>query len=308
MFTKVSLDAGTAVLAKGFPAVCIFVNDTADEETLRVLQRGGTRLIALRCAGFNNVDLKAADDLGMTVVRVPRYSPYSVAEHVVALIQTLNRKIHRAYNRVREGNLALDGLLGFDLHGKTLGILGTGLIGCVLAKIMHGFDCRLLGCDPYENDDFRRLGSYVSMEELLAASDIISLHCPLTPQTRHLIDGRALQLIKPGCMLINTSRGALVDTQAAIDALKQGRLGALGLDVYEEEADLFFEDLSNHVIQDDVFARLLTFPNVVITGHQGFFTQEAIEQICETTLANVTAFDQGHDLPNRVSREMLAAG
>lgn len=306
MFTKVGLDATTAVLANGFGAVCIFVNDQAGADTLRMLHEGGTRLIALRCAGFNNVDLKAADELGLTVVRVPRYSPYAVAEHVVALILVLNRRIHRAYNRVREGNFALDGLLGFDLHGKTVGILGTGLIGRVLGRIMAGFGCRVLGCDPFENDEFRQLGSYVSQDELLAQSDIISLHCPLTPQTHHLIDNAALQQVKPGCMLINTSRGALIDTVAAIEALKQGRLGGLGLDVYEEEADLFFEDLSNQVLQDDVFARLLTFPNVVITGHQGFFTEEAIRQIAETTLANVTAFETGGELENRVSSAQVA--
>jgi len=308
MYTKASLDAHTAVLADGFPAVCIFVNDEADRDALRVLHRGGTRLIALRCAGFNNVDLAAASELGISVARVPRYSPHAVAEHVVALIQALNRKIHRAHNRVREGNMALDGLLGMDLHGKTVGILGTGLIGRVVARIMNGFGCRVLGYDPYENDEFRQLGTYVSLERLLAESDVITLHCPLTPQTHHLINHEALGHVKPGCMIINTSRGALIDTVAAIDALKNGRIGALGLDVYEEESDLFFEDLSNQVIQDDVFARLLTFPNVIITGHQGFFTREAIEQIAETTLANVTAFERGETLENQVSRELLAAG
>jgi D-lactate dehydrogenase len=231
-----------------------------------------------------------------------------VAEHVVALIQSLNRKIHRAYNRVREGNMALDGLLGMDLHGKTVGILGTGLIGRVVARIMNGFGCRVLGYDPTENDEFRQWGQYVDLEQLLADSDIITLHCPLTPQTHHLINQEALGRVKPGCMIINTSRGALIDTVAAVDALKKGRIGALGLDVYEEESDLFFEDLSNQVIQDDVFARLLTFPNVIITGHQGFFTKEAIEQIAETTLANVTSFERGEKLENQVSRELLATG
>jgi D-lactate dehydrogenase len=241
------------------------------------------------------------------VVRVPAYSPYAVAEHTVGLILTLNRKIHRAYARVREGNFSLDGLLGFDLHGRTVGVIGTGKIGAVVARIMKGFGCQLLAYDPFPNPDCERLGvQYVSLQSLFTASDIVTLHCPLTPETHHLIDAQALGQMKSGVMLINSGRGALIDTQAVIEALKSGQIGYLGLDVYEEEADLFFEDLSDKVIRDDVFARLLTFPNVVITGHQGFFTEEALKSIAETTLANITAFEQGQGAMHEVSAERVA--
>jgi D-lactate dehydrogenase len=284
----------TAPLASGFAAVCAFVNDQLDAEVLQTLAEGGTRMVALRSAGFNHVDLAAAERLGITVARVPAYSPYAVAEHAVALILALNRRTHRAFNRVREGNFALDGLLGFDLRGRTVGIVGTGKIGTVFARIMHGFGCRLLAADPYPNAECERLGvRYADFDELYAESDIVALHCPLTPETHHLIDADAFRRMKQGAMLINTSRGALVDTLAAIDALKSGKLGYLGLDVYEEEADLFFEDLSDQVLHDDVFARLLTFPNVLITGHQGFFTEEALRRIAETTLGNLSAFESG---------------
>lgn len=294
VFLEPRLIQETAALAEGFPAVCIFVNDVANAEVLEALAKGGTRLIALRCAGFNNVDLAAAKRLGITVARVPAYSPYAVAEHTVGLMLTLNRKFHRAFNRVREGNFALDGLLGFDFHGRTVGVVGTGKIGAIVARIMQGFGCRVLAYDPYPNAEVTALGvPYVSLPELFAAADVVTLHCPLTPDTRHLIDAAALQQMQPGVMLINTSRGALVDTVAVLDALKAGQIGYLGLDVYEEEADLFFEDHSQALIQDDVFMRLLTFPNVVITGHQAFFTQEALQNIAETTLANVTAFATG---------------
>lgn len=288
-FFEHRLNAETAALAAGHACVCAFVNDDLSAPVLARLSAGGTRLIALRSAGYNHVELKAAARLGLTVVRVPAYSPYAVAEHAVALILTLNRKMHRAYNRVREGNFSLDGLLGFDLHGKTVGVVGTGKIGQVFAGILRGFGCRILAHDPYPSGPLE----YVSLNRLLAESDIVSLHCPLTPETRHLINQDAIALMKPGVMLINTSRGALVDAQAAIAGLKSGRLGSLGLDVYEEEADLFFEDLSNEVLQDDVFARLLTFPNVVITGHQAFFTREALDNIVGTTLDNVSAFAAG---------------
>jgi D-lactate dehydrogenase len=255
------------------------------------------------------VDLKAAAELGITVARVPAYSPYAVAEHAVGLILTLNRHFHRAYARVREGNFALDGLLGFDLHGRTVGIIGTGRIGTIFARIMGGFGCRLLGVDPFPRDEATELGvRYVALDEALHESDIIALHLPLTPHTRHLIDARALDRMKDGVMLVNTSRGAIVDTRAVIASLKSGKLGSLGLDVYEEEADLFFEDLSNTVIQDDVFARLLTFPNVLVTGHQGFFTREALANIAETTLANVTAFETGSGTLERVTAEEVTAG
>lgn len=293
-FFQPHLDASTIALAAGFPAVCVFVNDSLDAAVLRELAANGTRLIALRCAGFNNVDLDAARKLGLTVARVPAYSPHAVAEHTVGLILSLNRKIHRAFNRVREGNFALEGLLGFDLHGKTAGIVGTGKIGLCVTRILAGFGCRLLVHDPYHDPECERLGAkYVSLDELWEQSDIITLHCPLTPQTHHLINAESLSRMKDGVMLINTSRGGLVDTPAAIDALKSGKLGYLGLDVYEEEGDLFFEDLSHTMIQDDVFSRLLVFPNVLITGHQAFFTHEALRNIAETTIENITAFETG---------------
>jgi D-lactate dehydrogenase len=296
----------TASLAEGFEVVCVFVNDQLDRLTLKSLARGGTRLIALRCAGFNNVDLVAAAELGIRVVRVPAYSPYAVAEHTLALILALNRKIHRAHNRVRERNFALDGLLGFDLHGRTVGIIGTGQIGQVVARILHGFGCQLLAFDPYPQDALTTLGvRYVELPELLARSDIVTLHCPLTPQTHHLINADSLSKMKAGVMLINTSRGALLDTRAVIDALKSGKVGYLGLDVYEEEADLFFENLSDEVIQDDVFMRLLTIPNVLITAHQAFFTRDAIRQISETTLQNISAFKHEQPLNNEITAEQV---
>lgn len=260
----------------------------------------------MRCAGFNHVDLIAARDLRLTVARVPAYSPHAVAEHTVALMLSLNRKIHRAYARVREGNFALEGLLGFDLNGRTVGIIGTGKIGAVVARIMNGFGCRLLAYDPSPDEACRGLGvRYTSLTDLYEQSHIITLHCPLTPETHHLIDATALDRMRSGVMLINTGRGALIDTQAVIAALKSGKIGALGLDVYEEEADLFFEDLSNRVIQDDLFSRLLTFPNVLITGHQGFFTQEAMARIAETTLDNLSDFEQGRALINEVRAEQV---
>lgn len=263
---------------------------------IHALAEAGVRLIALRCAGFNHVDLAAAAAAGISVARVPAYSPHAVAEHTVALMLTLNRKTHRAYNRVREGNFALDGLLGFDLHGKTVGIVGTGEIGAVVARILTGFGCTLLAHDPVRNPDCEALGvHYVGLDELLSVSDVITLSCPLTPQTHHLIDAAALARMKRGVMLINTSRGAVVDTEALIKELKSGTVGNVGLDVYEEEADLFFEDLSGSIIRDDLFARLLTFPNVLVTGHQAFFTHEALTAIADTTIANVTAFQRdGH--------------
>jgi D-lactate dehydrogenase len=294
VFFEARLNVVTAPLAEGFPAVCAFVNDQLDAEVLNALHEGGTRLIALRSAGFNHVDLATAAALGLRVARVPAYSPYAVAEHAVALILTLNRKLHRAYARVREGNFSLDGLLGFEVHGSTVGIIGTGKIGVAFARIMSGFGCRLLAHDPEPNAECEKLGvEYVELPTLFGASDIIALHAPLMPATVHLIDEDALGQMKDGVMLINTSRGALVDTRAVIRALKSGRLGGLGLDVYEEEEELFFEDFSDQVITDDVFARLLTFPNVVITGHQGFFTTSALQNIAETTIANITAFESG---------------
>ena len=300
------LTEATASLANGFPAICAFVNDQLSGPVLRALVEGGTRLIALRSAGFNHVDLAAAGELGITVTRVPAYSPYAVAEHAVGLMLALDRKIHRAYTRVREGNFALDGLLGFDLHGRTVGIVGTGKIGVVSARILNGFGCKLLAYDPYPNRECEALGvSYVELDRLLAESDIITIHCPLTPETHHLINGRALAQMKRGVMLINTSRGALIDTVAVVEALKTGHMGSLGLDVYEEEEALFFRDLSAQVIQDDVFTRLLTFPNVLITGHQAFFTREAMKHIAETTLASVTEFKRGVPCTNEVTAQQV---
>lgn len=309
VFLEPRLTPQTAALANGFEAVCAFVNDDVGADVLDVLASGSVRLIALRSAGFNNVDLAAAEHHGLTVARVPAYSPYAVAEHTVALILTLNRRIHRAHARVREGNFSLVGLLGFDLRAKTVGIVGTGNIGRVFARIMAGFECRLLASDPYANDACVALGvEYVSRARLFAEADIISLHCPLTPDTHHLIDADALAQMRDGIMLINTSRGALIDTSAVIDALKTGKVGALGLDVYEEEDALFFQDLSDRVITDDVFARLQTFPNVVVTGHQAFFTVEALEHIAQTTLANVSAFEHGRDDLHQVTAERSAPG
>lgn len=289
-FFETSLSPVTAKLAAGFPAVCLFVNDNANADALEVLAAGGTQFLALRSAGFNHVDLAAAARLGLTVGRVPAYSPYAVAEHAVALMLALNRKLVRANARVHENNFLLDGLMGFDMHGRTVGVVGTGQIGGVLAGIMRGFGCDLLAYDPQPRRDLAV--EYVAWEELLRRSDIISLHCPLVPATHHLIGDQALRSMKRGAMLINTSRGGLVDAAAAIRALKRGQLGYLGLDVYEEEAGMFFADLSEAVPQDDIFARLLTFPNVLITGHQAFYTRQALENIASTTLQNLTGFEK----------------
>lgn len=293
-YLEARLTPATASLASGAAAVCAFVNDDLHEPVLNALHAGGVRLIALRSAGFNHVDLPAAFALGLTVARVPAYSPHAVAEHTVAMMLSLNRKMHRAHARVREGNFSLDGLLGFDMCGRTVGIVGTGKIGTVVAKILSGFGCRILAYDVSPNPACAELGvHYRSLAELWAQSDIVSLHAPLTGDTRHIVDAAAIAQMKPGVMIVNTSRGALVDAAALIDGLKSGRVGYVGLDVYEEEEQLFFRDLSSHVIQDDVFARLLTFPNVLVTAHQGFFTKEALRAISETTLANVSAFEQG---------------
>lgn len=302
VFFEPRLTVNTAALAQGFPAVCVFVHDELDAATLTRLAQGGTRYIALRCAGYNNVDLTAADAAGLTVVRVPAYSPFAVAEHTVALILALNRRIHRAYNRVREGNFALDGLLGFDLHGRTVGVVGTGTIGIHVARLMRGFGCEIVAYDVRPHPEAAALGvRYVELEMLYRLSDIVTLHCPLTPRTRHVIDETAIAQMKPGVMVINTSRGALIETNAVIQGLKTGHIGYLGLDVYEEEGDLFFEDLSNLVLQDDVFARLLTFPNVLITGHQAFFTTQALEQIAQATLANLSELETSGVCHNRVA-------
>jgi D-lactate dehydrogenase len=302
------LEEVTAPLAEGHGGACVFVNDRVDAATIRQLAAGGTTLLVLRSAGFNHVDLDAAEEHGMTVARVPAYSPYAVAEHTVALMLSVERKIHRAHNRVREGNFALDGLLGFDLRNKRIGIIGTGKIGQIVARIMRGFGCSIRAYDPVRNDDVRDLGvRYVDLDTLFAECDVITLHCPLTPATHHLIDDEALSKVRPGVMIVNTSRGALVDTRAVIEALKDGRIGHLALDVYEEEGDLFFEDLSDRVIQDDVFSRLLTFPNVLITAHQAFFTEEALRNIAQTTLGNAAAFERGEPSGNEVRAEAVRA-
>jgi D-lactate dehydrogenase len=301
VFIESHLNSQTAPLAQGADAVCVFVNDVVDENSIHCLAKMGVKTLALRSAGFNHVNLNAAKNHQMSVVRVPAYSPYAVAEHALALILTLNRKIHRAYNRVREGNFSLEGLTGFDMHGKTVGVVGTGKIGQVFCKILLGLGCQVLAYDPHPNSDLKQQGvQYVGLSSLWPQSDIVSLHLPLTPETHHLVNATILAQMKQGAMLVNTSRGALVDTQAVIQALKIQQLGALAIDVYEEEGDLFFEDLSNQVLQDDVFTRLLTFPNVLITGHQAFLTHEALHNIAETTLTNLAQLAKGQTCPNQL--------
>lgn len=308
-FSEAPLRPDTARLANGHECVCVFVNDDAGAETLeRLAEETDVKLVALRSAGFNHVDLKAAEEQGIQVVRVPAYSPHAVAEHAVCLMMALNRKVHRAYNRVREANFALNGLMGFDMHGKTAGIIGTGKIGHCVAEILHGYGCRLVGFDPARNPECEKLGvEYMDLNALLKEVDLLSLHCPLTPETEHLIDEEALQLMKPGVQIVNTSRGAVVDTGAVIESLKSGKIGSLGLDVYEEEGDFFFRNLSDNVIQDDQLARLLTFPNVIVTGHQAFFTHEAMEGIVETTLANIRDVEENGRCENDVSAEQHAS-
>jgi len=302
VFLDARLTAETAGLAGAFPAICVFVNDHVDAQVLARIAAGGpgggaTRLVALRCAGFNNVDVSAARRLDVTVARVPAYSPHAVAEHTLGLMLMLIRKLHRATNRVREGNFSLDGLLGFELHGHTVGVVGTGRIGQTVVRLLSGFGARLLAMDPTPNPECVALGAtYVALPELLAQSDVVTLHCPLTANTRHIIDAAALARMKRGAILVNTGRGALVDAPALVGALKEGVLGGLALDVYEEEERLFFEDHSGDLLQDDVFARLLTFPNVVITGHQAFFTEEALQAISRTTLGNISDFQAGRPL------------
>lgn len=288
-FFKSSLNDKTVRLVHGFDVVCVFVNDNVDSAVITRLADSGVKLIALRCAGFNNVDLSACAESGIKVVRVAEYSPYAVAEHTFGLILTLNRKIHKAFNRVREGNFSLNGLQGFDLNGKTIGVIGCGKIGSQVARIANGFAMDVLIADPNPNLDVKNYGDFTDIDALIEKSDIVTLHCPLNDETFHLIDRETLDRMKTGSMLVNTSRGALVDTSAAIDQLKTGQLGSLAIDVYEEEAGMFFHDRSAAVLQDDVFARLLTFPNVLITGHQAFFTDEALTQIAETTVTSIDA-------------------
>lgn len=289
-FVSQKLDTLTAAQATGSAAICVFVNDDLSAPVLDTLAALGIKTIVLRCAGYNNVDIAHAKQLGFQLARVPAYSPEAVAEHCIAMILCLNRKLHKAYNRVRDDNFSLDGLMGFNLHGKTVGIIGTGRIGLTTAKILAGFGCNVLCVDPQPQATLPSAQCrYVELNELYQQADIISLHCPLTPDTFHMINPQSLALMKPGVMLINTSRGGLIDTKAVIEGLKSKLIGFLGLDVYEQEADLFFKDLSDHVIADEVFQRLLTFPNVLITGHQAFFTAEALAQIGQITCANLQA-------------------
>jgi D-lactate dehydrogenase len=300
-YLEARLDPRTAELAAGFTAVCVFVNDDVGADTVARLADAGVRAIALRCAGYNNVDLAAAAAADIAVVRVPAYSPTAVAEHTLALILALDRHIHRAYLRVRDGNFALDGLLGNGLHGASAGVVGTGRIGAIVARLLLGFGCAVVAHDPVVDEALVDAGvEYVSRTELFGRCDIIALTCPLTSETFHLVDHDAMEAMKPGVMIVNTGRGALVDTAAVIEGLKSGRIGSLALDVYEEEAPLFFEDRSTEVITDDVFARLLTFPNVLLTAHQGFFTRPALHAIAETTLANLDDLDAGRPCPNQL--------
>ncbi|MBB5353538.1 D-lactate dehydrogenase [Haloferula luteola] len=294
-FFEHRLNASTAASAEGCKAVCVFVNDRVDRECLTELAHRGVKLIALRCAGFNNVDLEAAAELGLQVVRVPAYSPHAVAEHTVALLLALNRKIHRAYYRVREMNFSLGGLVGFDLHGKTVGVVGTGKIGKLAAGIFRGFGCDVLASDAYPDAHWASATGvrYVPLEQLFAESDVVSLHLPLTPESDHLLNDDAIARMKPTAYLINTSRGRLVDSKAVIRALKEGRLGGVALDVYEEEEGVFFEDHSDHALQDDVLTRLLSFPNVLITSHQAFLTDEALKAIAGVTLDSIRRFAAG---------------
>jgi D-lactate dehydrogenase len=295
------LEPKTAFLAAGFAVVCVFVNDLANAQTIGILADGGTRLIATRSTGFNHIDLGAARDRGIAVVRVVEYSPYSVAEFTVGLLLALNRKIHRAYNRTRDGNFELEGLLGFDFHGRCVGLICTGKIGRVFAGIMRGFGCEILGYDKFPNPEFTAAGgTYASLDAICERADVVSLHCPLTPETHHIINALTLSAMKPGALLANTSRGGLIDTEAAIDALKSGRLGGLAIDVYEQETELFFQDLSSEVIVDDVIQRLVSFPNVIVTGHQAFFTREALGTIVATTLESITDFEANRPLRNQV--------
>lgn len=301
LYFEAPLNEQTVNLASGCNAICLFVNDKLNAPVLKTLSALGIKLATLRCAGFNNVDLAAAKANNISVVRVPAYSPHAVAEHTVALILTLNRKTHKAYNRVKEGNFSLERLTGFDLYGKTIGVIGTGKIGKVFCNIMNGFGCKVLAFDLVANKEMEEKGvEYLSLADVLEQSDIISLHCPLNEQTRHIINAQTIGMMKPGVMLVNTSRGALINTPDAIKALKTGHIGYLGLDVYEQEETLFFNDLSENIIQDDDIMRLLSFPNVLITSHQGFFTEEALIQIAQTTMQNISDFEAGRQLENAV--------
>jgi len=307
VYFESSLKPRTVRLAENYDAVCVFVNDMITQEVIEGLAELNVKLIVLRCAGFNNVDIASACASQVKVLRVPAYSPTAVAEHAVALILTLNRKTHKAYNRVREGNFSIERLTGFELSGKTVGVIGTGRIGAAFATIMKGFGCNVIAFDNYPNQELRdSFVTYYPLDEVLKRSDILSLHCPLTPETHHLINQDSLKLMKKGAMLINTSRGKLIDTDAAIEALKEGQLGYLGIDVYEQEEKLFFKDLSEIVIRDDKISRLMSFPNVLVTAHQAYFTDNALSQIAQTTIQNLTDFENGEINPqNQVCISMI---
>ncbi|KAI0125644.1 hypothetical protein BJ170DRAFT_441389 [Xylariales sp. AK1849] len=298
-----ALTADTVGLAQGAEAVCVFVNDALDAPVIEALAQHGVKAILLRCAGFNHVDLKAAEQCGLFVANVPSYSPEAVAEFAVALIQTLNRNTHRAYNRVREGNFNLDGLLGKTLHGKTVGLLGTGKIGVAFARIMVGFGCKVIAFDPFQNDGFKKYGEYTDLDTLLPQCDIISLHCPLMEKTKYIINEESLAKMKQGALLVNTSRGGLIKTRAVIAALKTKQLGGVALDVYDGEGALFYDDHSGHIIHDDELMRLTTFHNVLLTGHQAFFTEEALSEIGTCTLMNVADFVHSRRCDNSLVRE-----
>jgi D-lactate dehydrogenase len=308
-YFEAQLGLSTTVLAEGFAAICAFVNDQLNEAVLKQLALQGVNLVALRCAGYNNVDVAAADKLGIMIARVPAYSPHAVAEFTVGLILALDRHIHRAWARVRENNFSLEGLIGRNLFGQTIGVIGSGRIGALVARIFKtGFGCEVLAYDLAPNADLVAAGvRFVDRQALIAQADVITLHCPLTPETRHIIDAAAIDAVKPGVMIINTSRGALIDTQALINGLKCHKIGSVALDVYEQEADLFFKDLSNEIIEDDVFQRLLTFPNVLVTGHQAFLTNEALFAIAQTTLQNISDALAGKPVSNRISAEIASS-
>ncbi|SDG42580.1 2-hydroxyacid dehydrogenase [Psychroflexus sediminis] len=301
VYFETRLNENTCNLTSGFDVVCVFVNDHINRQVIKLLHQHGIKLIALRCAGFNNVDLEAADEYGIKVSRVPAYSPEAVAEHALALILTLNRKTHKAYNRVKECNFSLTNLVGFNVHNKTIGVIGTGKIGQAFCKIMKALGCDVLAYDPYPNQALENSGvNYVELDHLFRRSDIISLHCPLTEQTKHIINENSLKELKPNCMLINTSRGALIDTEAVIKGLKEKQVGYLGIDVYEQEEKLFFEDLSEHIIDDDLILRLIGFPNVLITSHQAFLTEEALNEISKSVLSDISQFEENQELINPV--------
>jgi D-lactate dehydrogenase len=299
-FLEMKLNKESAIFAQGYEAVCAFVNDKLDRDCLQVLSQNGVKMVALRSAGFNHIDLKAAKEFGIKVARVPGYSPHAVAEYTLGLLLCLNRKIHKSYNRVRELNFSLDGLVGFDLHGKTVGVIGTGKIGAIFARVLKSLGCSILAFDKWQDPELKGVVEYVDLKELYQKSQIVSLHVPLMPETKHLINSEAIGLMQDHVFIINTGRGGLIDTRALIAGLKSKKIGGVALDVYEEEEEFFFQDLSEKGISDDVLARLLTFPNVLISSHQAFLTREALGNIADTTLLNLSEYKNGQTLTNKV--------